>query len=300
MTKTAVWALAFLLVCSLAVWAGDEATSYPNVPKIIEIGVHHVSPGRQVEYANLVRQVRQTLASNNSDVTWVTAASITGKGGEFSLVSFHDNFASIERSMENFYKGAGTLMRDAAFNRGVSESFRGEHGIIAKLDTSTSYNLTKFDLANATAWEVTTIRVKPDAMDTFRDVMKEVVDLHKRGNIDENWAVYSVKYGEPAGTYYMVRPLRSLADLDVDTSAAHKAVFTESVNRRLDAAARDAIKYEESQILRVSPDLSRAPQTLVAANPSFWTVKEEATAVAAKGKGKSKTKPAVEPAGMKQ
>lgn len=295
--KTLVWALAFLLLSSLAGFAGDDTASYPNVPKIVSISVHHVKPGKENDYGALVRQVRQTLTSAKADVTWVSATPVTGQGGAISLVSFHPNYADIERSNQEFFKAAGGLMRSAEFNRGVSDAFKGELGIIAKLQTDISYNLAKFDLANATLWEVTTIRVKPDAADAFRDVLKEVVELHKRGNIDENWAIYAVKYGEPGGTFYEVRPLRSMADLDTDLSASHKAVFTESVTRRLEATMRDGIKYEETQILRVSPEWSRPPQTLVAANPDFWTVKEEPTAVATKTrKGKS----AVEPAAMKQ
>jgi len=143
MKKSFVWALAFLLLSSVAAFAGDDSDSYPNVPKIVSISVHHLKPGKENDYGALINQVRQTLAGAKADVTWVSAMPITGHGGEISLVSFHPNYADIERSHQEFYKAAGGLMKSADFNRGVADAFQGELGIIAKLQTDLSYNLAK-------------------------------------------------------------------------------------------------------------------------------------------------------------
>jgi hypothetical protein len=51
-------------------------------------------------------------------------------------------------------------------------------------------------------------------------------------------------------------------------------------------------------LLSVRPEISKPADTLVAANPEFWTVKEEPTAVATKGK-KAKSTAGVQPAAMK-
>lgn len=298
MRKTFVWALAFLLLSSVAVFAGDETASYPNVPKIVRIRAFEVMPGRISDYESLNRQVRAALSSGNADYHFVVVTPSTGHDGEVTSVAFFDNYTEMQRAIDAYDRSAGPVIKSAEFNRTIAGSMKGSLGIIAKLQTELSYNLAKFDLANATKWEVTTIRVRPGYESVFRDVVKEAVELHKRGAIEENWAMYEVKYGAEGGTFYEVRPLRGLADLDADLSKEHKAVFTEAIGRRFETSLRGAIISEKTEILSVRPEWSRAPQNLVAANPTFWTVKEEPTAVAAT-KGK-KAKPPVEPAAMKQ
>jgi len=298
MKKTLIWVLAMLVVCSTVAVAGDSSDTAGNVPKLIRLSKYEIKTGKIGEYANLNQQVRQALNNGNASFHYVAATPIAGTGGLVEIVSFYDNYGEIETAMKSFAQSTGALLKSAEFNRGASDAIQGSHGIIAKFRPDLSYNPQKLDLANATSWELSFVRLKPGYSRDFEDLEKQAIELHQKGNIDEHWVVYQVQYGAQTPSFIYLTALKSLADLDVDRKAAHEAVFTEAVRRQFSRVFKEAGDFEQSTILTVRPDLSRPPQTLLAANPSFWTVKEEGPAVATKTtKKKTAT---MQPAAMKE
>ena len=298
MKKTAVLVLACAFLLSVAAMAAEPAKTASNVPKIIQIYKDEVKMGSQMTYDNLIRQVRQTVNSSNAGLYWVAATPITGHAGTVSFVSFYENYAEVEAGGKAWEKATAPLMKDASFNRELGQSIGSSKAIIARYREDLSYRPEKLDLATATTWELGVVKIKPGTGMDFADIEKEAVELHKRGNIDEHWVVYQVEYGASEPTFLFLTGLKSLAELDTDLKEAHKAVFTDSVRRRFSATAREVVTSETALLLAVRPDISRAPQTLVAANPTFWTAKEEPTTVARR-KAK-KAKGGVEPAAIKE
>jgi len=155
------------------------------------------------------------------------------------------------------------------------------------------------NFATARYWDITLLQVKPGGESEFEDLAKEYVELHKKGNVDVKWAVYQVQYGPSSPAYLYIGPLGSLAELDVDREATYKELFTPGVTRRFDSVSRDSIARWETMLIQVRPEISHPPQTIVAANPDFWTVKE-AVATTAPAKSKGKKKAPVEPAALKE
>jgi hypothetical protein len=287
--------VAFALVASLFAVAGDAPTA--NVPKLIRIGHHEVKPGKMAAYDDLARQVRQAATAGNANYNWIAARPITGNSNETVFLNFADSYAQIEQSMGAFNQATEATFKSADFTRGVADSQASVNGIVAKLREDLSYRPEKLDIANARTWEVSIVRLKPGTEMDFADLEKESIELHKRGNIDEHWVTYEVQYGTQAPAFIFIKGLRSLADLDADLKEAHKAVFTTAIRRRFSETARNSVTYEKSTLLNVRPEISRPSEALVAANPDFWTVKEEPI-VAAKGKRKTATS-GVQPAAMK-
>lgn len=296
MKQTVVWVLAVLVVCSMGAVAGDSSNTAGNVPKLIRLSKFEIKMGKTEEFASLNRQVRQALNAGNANYHYVAATPLTGDSGLVEFFGFYDNYGQIEEAMKSFTQSTGALMKTTEFSRGASDAVHGIHGIVAKFRPDLSYNPQKLDLANATSWELSFVRLKPGYARDFEDLEKQSIELHQKGNIDEHWVVYQVEYGAQAPSFIFLRALKSLVDLDVDLKAAHDAVFTEAVRRQFIRAFKEGGDFEQRTILMVRPDLSRPPQTLVAANPTFWTVKEEAPLVAAKTKKKS----AVQTAAMKE
>lgn len=291
MKNSLVWILAALLVLTVVAVAADSSDT-SNVPKLIRLTKFEVKIGKMTEFTTINSQVRQALNNGNADYHYVAATPIAGPGGIVEFVSFYDNYAQIDSAMKSFTQSAGALMKTADFSRGASDSVQGTRGIIAKFRPDLSYNPHKFDLANATAWDLNFIRLKPGYSRDFEDLEKQSIELHQKGNIDEHWVVYEVEYGAQGPSFIFLRAMKSLADLDVERKAAHDAVFTEAVRRQFTRVIKEAADSEQSTILTVRPDLSRPPQMLVAANPNFWMAKEEGQTAARKGRKKSAIQPA--------
>jgi hypothetical protein len=296
MKKTSVCLLAVLVMCSMMAVAGDSSDSATNVPKLIRLSKFEIKMGKTEEFASLNRQVRQALNTGGANYHYIAATPLTGNSGVTEFFGFYDNYGEIEQAMKSFSQSTGALLRSTEFSRGASDAIQGMHGIVAKFRPDLSYNPQKLELANATSWEMSFVRLKPGYSRDFEDLEKQSIELHQKGNIDEHWVVYQVEYGAQTPSFIFLTALKSLADLDVDRKAAHEAVFTEAIRRQFMRTFKDAGDFEQRTILTVRPDLSRPPQTLVAANPSFWTVNEELPRVAAISKKKS----AVQPAAMKE
>jgi hypothetical protein len=296
MTKKFALVLAFALVASLFAVAGEPSTA--NVPKLIRIGHYEVKPGKMNAHDDLVKQVRQAATAGNAQYNWIAARPMTGNTNETVFVNFFDTYAQVEESSTSFYKAAGATFQNADFTRAVADTQASINGVIGSLREDLSYRPEKLDVANARTWEVTLIRLKPGTEMDFADMERESIELHKRNNIDEHWVAYQVQYGLQAPALIFITSLRTLGDLDKDLKEAHKSAFTPTIRRRFSDTARDSILFERSTLLSVRPEISKPADTLVAANPEFWTVKEEPTAVATKGK-KAKSTAGVQPAAMK-
>ena len=288
MKRLFVWTLvmSFIVLCSSAALAGDENTS-ANVPKLLRITKYEMKAGHSMEYASLVKQVRERIG--DADYHWIAASPMTGPGDRMNLIGFYDSYAQIEQTMGVAMKAMAPLMQSVDFQRGVADAVVGTNAMIAKYREDLSYHPEKFDVANATCWDITMFKLKPGTGMDFAEMQRESIDLHKRANIDEYWAAYEVEYGSSNPTIIYVTPMKSLAELDKDASAAHKKAFNESVRRRFAQAAKDDMLSVENTVLMVRPELSRPSQTIMAANPDFWTIKEQPTAVATKKKMKNTT-----------
>jgi hypothetical protein len=291
MKRLFVWTLvlSFVALCtSSAALAGDDGAS-ANIPKLLRITKYEMKPGHSMEYASLVRQVREKIG--DADYHWIAASPMTGPGDRMNLIGFYDSYAQIEQTMAVAMKAMSPMMQSVDFQRGVAESVMGTNAMIARYREDLSYHPEKFDVANATCWDITMFKLKPGAGMEFNEFQRESIELHKRANVDEYWAAYEVDYGVSNPTIIYVTPMKSLAELDKDASAAHKQAFNESVRRRFAQAAQNDIVSVENTVLMVRPELSKPSQTIMAANPTFWTVKDEPTAVATKKKMKSTMQP---------
>jgi hypothetical protein len=286
--------IAVLCIVSMIALASDN----PAVPKYIRLTHYNIKPGKDAEFGNLVQQVRATLQSANADYHWISGEPITGAGGRVGIVGFYDSFAQMDAATKTFMTSAGALMQKTEFTRDVGDSLQGTQSVIMKFDPELSMNVEKTDLPHATYWAVTTIHTKIGAGDDYEMVRKERLALARKAGVDYTVLAYHSIAGAPAGTYYLIRPLTALADLDKDYSEAMKAVYTDSIKRDLNDLTRKSIDSVDSVIVRMAPELSRAPEVMTAANPDFWTVKEPETMMA-KAPAKKSRKAAAEPVAQK-
>lgn len=296
MRKTLVLSLVLILVSSLAAIAADPgATS--NLPKFLVFNHEEIKIGKMAEHDTMMRQLVQNVNSSNADWHWISASSVTGTSSDYLGIGMFNSYADIEKSIQVQDKVIKTSLQNADYARETEDTHQSRKITVVRLRPELSYQPEKVNFANARFWDVTIIQVKPGADDDFNDLAKEYVELHKKGNIDVSWATYVAEYGSTSPVFVYITPRQSLAELDVDREEQYKAVFTPPVTKRLDSFSTQYMTRIESILVQVRPEISHPPQTMVAANPDFWTVKDTvATTPAPKGK----KKPPMEPAAKKE
>jgi hypothetical protein len=296
-----LFAIAVAVACLCSPFAFAQAQKTADQPsKYIWYETAKINSGKYELFNKLVAQYRDATTSTAPDVYWITGSPITGESDRVTLVTFHDNMASIEKTMTAFEKVEQALtLKNASFYSQAAEAEAGSHWALAEYSKELSYRPDMVPMANTAWWSSSLLNLKPGCEYEFADVVKQVADLHKKAGDNEHWTAYEIRAGYPEPSVLFVTTMRSLADMDQEPPAGAKELFESAPMRQMfQKIGKECIAHIESTYSRVQPNLSRAPQSLIAANPDFWTIKEEAPAVATK-KGKAK-KEAVVPAAIKE
>jgi len=291
-------AMAAAVVCLSSLFAFGQMQTTPS--KYVWWETANIANGKQDQFNRVVARYRDAATTAAPDVFWVTGAPITGDSDRVTFVTFHDNLASIGKTLTAFEKiEQSIVLKDASFVTQASETEAGSHWALAEYSKELSYRPEMVPIANTTYWVSSLFNLKPGCEYEFNDVVKQVAEVHQKAGDNEHWTAYEIRAGYPEPSVLFVTTLRSLADLDQEPPAATKELFESAPMRQMfQKIGKECITHIESTYSRVEPQLSRMPQSVIAANPDFWTIKEEAPVVAAK-KGKAK-KGAVEPAAMKE
>jgi hypothetical protein len=285
---TVTFAVAVACLCSL--FAFGQTQSSANQPsKYVWWKTAQVAPGKWDVNAKLLAQFRDAVATAAPDVYWLAGTPITGDDGRITYVSFHDSMASVEKMMTNFDKvGQALTAKNANFDTQAAEAAPTGQWALAEYSKELSYRVDLVPLANTTWWVSSLFTLKSGCEYDFAEVVKQVADVHKKAGDNDHWTGYEIRGGVPEPSILFVIPLRSLADLDQEPPAAQKELFEALPMRQMfQKVGKECIAQVESTYFRVDPTLSRMPQSVIAANPDFWTIKEEAPAVTPK-KGKPK------------
>ena len=295
MAKLLAIGLAVACVCSTLASAQD--TKSTNEPaKYVWYSVQKVNSGKFPVYMKMEAQFRDAVNANAPDIRWLAGFPITGESDRITYVTFHDNLASIEKMMKAMDKVGEVMMKNSALSAQEAESSGGSHNVLAEYNKEISYRPDMVPMSHTTWWSAELVGLKPGCEDDLKAIAKQVIDLHKKAGDNDHWMAYDIRGGYPEPAVLFVTTMRSLADDDQEMPAAAKEMFDNPmVKQAFHKFDHECVTHVESTYSRVEPSLSRPPQSFIAANPDFWTVKEEAPAVATKGKVK---KGVVEPAAL--
>jgi hypothetical protein len=266
-----------------------------KISKYVWVETERVNPAKQQAYAKVAKAFKDAAEAGKSDSYWLGMQNITGRGDEVTYVSFSDTMGGIDKMMAEFDGMAKQIFtKDIALAADAATAASDSVMSIAQYAPELSLHADLVPMGAATRYQVSQYRLRPGCASRFTDVVKDVIALDKDVPT-AHWIMYRSMEG-PGFT--VVVPLRTLADLDTDNSAEMAKIFTPAVRRDLDARVRECVAEQSSNLSVVRPQYSRVPATVMAQNPSFWTVKDEQPMVAAAkptGKRKSET-----PAAMKK
>jgi hypothetical protein len=296
-------AIVLALGCLCAVFAPAQDNKSMGKPaKYVWYENAKMNTGKEQVYSKIVAQFRDAAATTAPDVYWIAGSPITGDSDRVTFVTFHDSMASVEKTLAAFDKiDQAISMKNASLSAEAAESDGGSHWVLAEYRDNLSYRPDVVPQANTMWWATTLINLRPGCTDDFNNVVKQVIDLHKKVNDNDHWLTYSIRAGYPEPSVLFVTPMKSLAEEDEETPAAAKELFESApVRQMFNRIEKECIQHIESTYTKVDPTMSRPPQSLIAANPDFWTIKPETPAAATKGKPAKMKKTPVEPAALKE
>lgn len=280
MRKTLIVVLMLTVFCGLAL-----AQDASKIAKYVLVETEQVNSPQA--YDSSYKQFKQASEAANSKFYWVGLTPITGQLGSVTYLAFSDTFAGIDAALkEDDAIGAQAAAKNANFMKEAAEGTRMAFSGISVYHPEMSFRPDMVPMAETTRYRLTSYTLKPGMNSTFMDLVKDVIALDKDVRT-AHWLMYESLSSTNGSEFTVVTPLKSLADLDNVDPMAMAAVFTPAVRRDIDRRVQQCVASVSSSYVAVQPRYSRPAPEIVAANPSFWTVKEEAPVMAAKpAKGK--------------
>ena len=128
------------------------------------------------------------------------------------------------------------------------------------------------DWSRMHAYEMITVRARPGHSGDIKQIVEKIRAGHASAGTSARWAMYQGMMGVPDGTYLVVVPHASLADLDVGMKddALFATALGEAGARELDRLSSDGVISIQTDLYTVSPRMSYVSDEWRAADADFW------------------------------
>ena len=288
--KRVVFALS--AVCLCAPMARPVAAQVPTVPpQVIWVFREDVKPAR----AQLHETVEQSYAQHwakGGVKPYLALDAISGNASEAMFVSSYPTWQAFEDDLKAFNK-ASSGPEFVSLAKQEAELVNGVRGTVATYREDLSYRGDRLmqQLPQARYVMMRTINVKPGHEENFADVQHEVIKTHAEAKIDEEWVMYQVTAGAPAGTYLFFQPIKSLKDVTAldDMHKKYLDGLSADLKARRRQLAESGINFDQRDLYAFNPKESYVSTEFAAASPEFWTTpKTAAVAKPAEKKGAEK------------
>jgi hypothetical protein len=287
-------AIVLAVLCLLGTLAAQEKSqedkSSSKTAKYVYWQDSKVNAGKYGVFAKTVAEFRDAAASAAPDTYWIVGSPVTGDNSTFTFVTFQDSMAGVEKFMSDIGKTAQAVVaKNASFDQETAESDGGSNSALAKYNEELSLHPDAVPMADTAYWMTELFELRPGCSQQFNQAAKQVMDLHTKNGDNEHWIAYNVMSGPTMPAVFFVVPMKTLAEMDQEPTAASKQAFqSPAVQSLLNSVSKECIAHISARYYKVEPGLSRPMPSLVTANPSFWTVKQETVSASPMKKSKKK------------
>ena len=295
MKKCIVFLSTLSLILTGASMLKAQGEANLGAPKVLEIGIEQIKPGKGTAHEKNEAGWPRAFASAKSPTYYVAMTAVTGTNQVWFLSGF-DSMAAIEKDTKSNEKNAALTAETNQLGEKDGEFLSGARGIVANYREDLSYRAAGINVWQMRYFYVTTVRVRPGHANEFIEATKLYRNAHEKADIPEAWAVYHVESGMPDGTYLILQPLKSLAEVDA-FAETHGKPYQDAIGdegqQKLRELNSSSILNSENTVFAFSPKMSYVSKEVAGADADYWMPKPVAkpAAVASKDGDKTKAKP---------
>lgn len=271
--------LAFL--CMPAVYAQDAAPTPP--PAMIQIFREDVKPGKGPLHAKSEASFVRAMKNGHADTSYTALVSITGEGQAW-FITRYDSYDAWGKDTKAQMSNAALSAEIDRINTSDGDLLSGARSMMARYRADLSYRpgvsipLTRY-------FSISIVRVRPGHVAEFEEARKIIKAAHEKAALKFNYSVYQVSSGWAAGTFLIITPYRTLAELDA-AGPLHGKAYDDALGddgrKKLNELAGSANIGTDLMLFVVDPRMSYPSKETIAADPAFWNPKPAAMPPAAK------------------
>lgn len=122
------------------------------------------------------------------------------------------------------------------------------------------------------AYQMITIRARPGHDGDLKKIVEKLRATHAAARTSAHWAMYQGMMGVPDGTYLVLVPHKTVAELDVGMreDAQFGAALGEAGGKELDKLSSDGVISVQTDLFAVSAKMSYVSEDWRASDADFW------------------------------
>ncbi len=272
--RPVLWALSLAVAGSWLAAAQESTTP----PKVLTITREFLKPGKSgMIHDRSESNFVQAMARAKWPTHYIALNSLSGKTRALYLTGY-PSFDAWQKDYDAVDKNAALSSDLDRLEAADGELLDAMDQFVFYYDEDTSYR-PHSDLSHARYMEVTSFHVKPGHGKDWTDLVKLVIDGHKKAGTSAHWATYELAYGG-GDEYVVLSSDDSMAEIDQGfaESKQFRDAMGEDGMKKLTDLVQETIASSDSQLFAINPRQSYAPEEWIKANPDFWKPKMAAPA----------------------
>ena len=264
--------LALVLATAVSPTVLAQAATPPNPYKILQVSRESVKPGKSSAHDKLEAEWARSLSAAKMPYGALAIRSLTGPRETWFMSGF-PSYAEYTR-LNRAYSAIPAL--DAVSTRldpQEGELLSDARGMVLQAREDLSYGAMP-NLPQMRYYTITRVSVRPGHVAEFEEVRKLVKQAHETARVADSHAVYQATAGAPSGTFFIIVPRKSLAELD-DAEKLHgpdymAALGGEDGRKKLASMAANYMISSQADHYAFVPSQSIVGANWAKEDPTYW------------------------------
>jgi hypothetical protein len=260
--------LAFLAAPALLAQSGPM----PPPPLMLFVR-EEVKPGHGAAHSVTESAWTRTLTKGKSTDHYLGMNALTGASEAWFIMGYA-SFADWEAKQNEFDKNPALKHEIEKISQQDGDHLTGTRTFLGTHRKDLSYG-PPVEIGKMRYMRVRTFRIKQGQGGAFEEGVKTALAAYEKSHYTASFAFYEVAAGTGSPTFIVLRPLKSLAELDgmADAEKAFQGALGEEGRKSMQKVFAETVNAVENQLFAFNPKLSYPGPGVVASDPGFWTVK---------------------------
>ena len=252
------------------------AQSGPMPPPPLMLFVREeVKPGHGAGHAATESAWTRALNKGKSTDYYLGMSALTGPSEAWFIMGY-TSYADWEAKQNEFEKNPALRAEIDKVSLQDGEHLSGTRTLLGTLRQDLSFG-PPVEIGKMRYMRIRTFRIKQGQNKAFEAGVKTALAAYEKSHYPASFAFYEIAAGTGSPTFIVLRPMKSLADMDA-TAAAEKGfqeALGEEGQKTMQKVFADTVNNVENQLFAFNPKLSFPGPSTLASDPGYWTVKAE-------------------------
>ena len=260
--------LVFLVAPALLAQAGPMVP-----PPLMQFYREEIKPGHSGPHEGTEAAWARLLAKGKATDHYLGMSAMTGPSEAWFIMGYA-SYADWEAKQKELDANPALKneIEQAALRDG--EHLKNSHSFLGAYRKDLSFG-PSVEIGKLRYFRIRTFRIRQGQGQAFEAGVKQALAAYEKSHYPGSFACYEVEAGMGSGTYVILRPMRTLADMDaMDTqSKAFREALGEEGQKNLQKVFADTVMHVENNLFALNPKLSFVGPQTIASDPAFWTLK---------------------------